>query len=146
MFTPQPNVHSHACILHDALNLGLTVSCDVSRMARSVSSRFVWIKPSADERSSSYLASWSSPLSYSVTPRPCLDRRCHDVDQVVVPLAVLTSRRMDLVLASNVPHTVTQVLVAPWGDVLLGARDTTTCHTRDWSAAFGSPLQACIAC
>ena len=70
--------HSHACILHNALNLGLTVSGDVSRMARSVSSRLIWIKPSADERSSSHLASWSCPtflimLSSSLTS---CSRRC----------------------------------------------------------------------
>ena len=47
------------------------------------------------------------------THRPCIDRRCHDVDQVVVP-PVLMSQRMDLILASNVPHDVMQVLVAAW--------------------------------
>ena len=37
---------------------------------------------------------------------------------VLVPLAVLMSQRMDLVLPSNVPHDVTQVFVA-WGDVFI---------------------------
>ena len=50
------------------------------------------------------------------------------------------SQRMDLVLASNVPHDVTQVLFAAWGDVLLGVRNTAACHIRDAL----DPLVCCV--
>ena len=41
---------------------------------------------------------------FLLNPRSCLDRRCHNVDQAVCSLAVLTFQRASLVLASNVPH------------------------------------------
>ena len=40
---------------------------------------------------------------FLLNPRSCLDRRCHNVDQAVCSLAVLTFQREGLVLASNVP-------------------------------------------
>ena len=73
---------------------------------------------------------------FLLNPRSCLDRRCHNVDQAVCSLAVLTFQRAGLVLASNVPHDDTEALVAALGGILFcdqlrgASRRTHGCRLR----------------